>query len=123
MGPRKSVVRIRILGGALLGAGVGRRGWRLSISREVAIFRGCFLRFRRENRAFSTRALRRDSGWDPVTDLHSLADGRYCSSGQIPLSCPVRSSWFTQSAVELYAISFAVLSGSGRVVVVLLPGE
>ena len=37
------------------------------------------------------------AGWDPVTDLHSLADGDYCLSGQIPLSCPVRSSWFTQS--------------------------
>ena len=53
--------------------------------------------FCRENRTFSKRVLRGDSGWDPVIDLHSPADWVYCLSGQIRMSNSVKSSCFTQS--------------------------
>ena len=122
-GAAKISLSYKDLRGQRCGAGVGTRGSRLGSTHVIDSFLFDSPLFCRENRTFSTRALSRDSGWDPVTDLHSLADGVYCSSGQIPLPCPVRNSWFTQSAVELDAISFAVFSGSGRVVFVLLPGE
>ena len=79
--------------------------------------------FCQENPTFSIRALSRDSGWgpgdrSPFSGCQALLFER---TDSIVMSC--QELLLYTIVLELDAISFGVISGSGRVVVVLLPGE
>ena len=67
-------------GGRVLALGSVAEGGACKYLVKLLYFVAVFCLFCREIRTFSTRALSRDSGWDPVTAIHCAVDGIFCYS-------------------------------------------